>query len=72
MNFPVVYLRHLHLRANLVQYTLKIDGLWTLDRQTQRPVPDQLCKRAQTTADTECRSVVKGLLEAVVVEEDTR
>ena len=69
-NSLVIDPRLLRLCADLVQYTLKVDGLGTLDRQTQCPVPDQLCERAQTTADTEGRSVVESLLEAVVVEED--
>lgn len=58
--------------TDLVQNTLEVDGLRTLNRQTQCPVPDKLCKRTKTTADTESGGVVEGLLEAVVVEEDTR
>ena len=59
------------LCADLVQYALQVDRLGPLDGKTQCPVPNQLCERAQTTADTEGRCVVERLLEAEVVEENT-
>lgn len=49
----------------------KVDALRTLDGQAQRAVPDQLDQRAECAADTEGNRIVQGLLEAVVVEEDT-
>jgi hypothetical protein len=58
--------------ADLVKNTLEVNRLGALNRQTQRPVPDQLCKRAETTADTKGSRVVECLREAVVMEEDTR
>ncbi len=58
------------LGADLVQDTLEVDALGALDGQTQRSVPDELCERPKTTADTECGGVVECLLEAVVVEEN--
>ena len=61
----------LFLSSDLVEDTLKVDGLGTLNRQTQCPVPDELCERSKTTANTESGSVVKSLLETVMVEEDT-
>lgn len=57
---------------NLVQDALKVNALRALDGQTQCAIPDELCERSETTADTEGSSVVERLLEAVVVEEDTR
>lgn len=60
------------LCADLVQDTLEVDRLGALNGQTQCPVPDELCKWAKTTADTEGGSVVERLLEAVVVEEHAR
>ena len=60
------------LRANLVQDALQVDALGPLNRQTQRPVPDELRKRPKSTADTKRRSVVERLLESEVVEENTR
>jgi hypothetical protein len=62
----------MHLCANLVKNALKVDGLGTLNGQTQCPVPDELCERAKTTADTKGSCVVECLCEAIVVEEDTR
>lgn len=59
------------LRADLLQDTLKIDALGTFDRQTQCPIPDELCEGSETTADTEGGRIVERLLEAEVVEEDT-
>jgi hypothetical protein len=56
----------------LVEDALKVDGLGSLDGKTQSPVPDELCKRAEAAADTKGGSVVERLLEAVVVEQDTR
>lgn len=52
--------------------TQEVDGLGTLNGQTQSSAPDELGQRTQCTAHTECDSVVEGLLEAVVVEKDTR
>lgn len=55
----------------LSKKTQKVDGLGTLDRQSQSTAPDKLSQRTQSTAHTERYGVVQGLLEAVVVEEDT-
>lgn len=60
------------LSADLVQDTLEVDALGSLDGQTQCSVPDELCKWPKTTADAESGSVVECLLEAVVVEENAR
>lgn len=54
-----------------VQETLEVDTLWSLDRETKGTAPDKLGEWAKSTADTEGDGVVKRLLEAVVVEEDT-
>lgn len=62
---------YIQLCANLVQDALEVDRLWSLNRQAQRPIPDQLCQWAQPTADTEGSGVVQRFLETVVVEEDT-
>lgn len=55
----------------LGQETLQVDGLGALDGETEGAVPDELCEWAETTGHTEGGGVVEGLLEAVVVEEDT-
>ena len=60
------------LCAHLVQDALKVDALGSLNRQSQRPVPDELRKRPKSTADTERRRVVERLLESVMVEENSR
>jgi hypothetical protein len=60
------------LRADLLKDTLEVDALGALDGQTQCPVPDELCEGAEATADTESRSVIQRLVEAVVVEQHTR
>ena len=59
------------LTPDLLQDTSKIDAFRSLDWQTQRPIPNKLCQRTKTTANTECRSVVECLPETVVVEEHT-
>jgi hypothetical protein len=56
---------------NLLEDTLEVDALRSLDRQTQSSVPNQLGERAKTTRHTECGSVVQSLVEAVVVEQDS-
>ena len=60
------------LSTDLVQDTLEVDALGSLDRQTQCSIPDELCEWPKTTADTESGSVVECLLKAVVVEENAR
>lgn len=50
----------------------EVNALRTLDGQAEGTVPDELDERAQSTADTEGDGVVEGLLESVVVEENTR
>jgi hypothetical protein len=60
------------LFADLVKNTLEVNRLGALNRQAQRPVPDELCKRSKTTADTKGGRVVKCLGEAVVVEKNAR
>jgi hypothetical protein len=49
----------------------KVDALGTLNRHAKNAIPDQLGQGAKSTADTESDGVVKGLLEAKVMEEDT-
>jgi hypothetical protein len=60
------------LFADLVKNALEVNRLGALNRQTQRPVPDELCKWSKTTADTKGGRVVKCLGEAVVVEKNAR
>ena len=55
----------------LGQQTLQVDGLGALDWQTESAIPDELCEWTETTGHTEGGGVVEGLLEAIVVEEDT-
>jgi hypothetical protein len=57
-----------HLCADLIQDSLQVDALRSLDWQAKGTVPDELGEWAETTADTECGGVVKSLFEAVVVE----
>lgn len=52
--------------------TQEVDGLGALNGQSQCSAPDELGQRTQGTAHAECDSVVEGLLEAVMVEQDTR
>lgn len=56
---------------NLLEDTLQVDALGALNGQAESAVPDELCKGAKTTRDAEGGGVVKRLVEAVVVEEDT-
>lgn len=63
------FYRNLDLFSNETQ---KVDGLGTLNGQSQCSAPDELSQRAQCAAHTKCHSVVEGLLEAIVVEQDTR
>ncbi len=60
----------LALMPSHIQQPLQINTFRSLNRQTKRPIPDQLCEWAETTAHAEGDGVVKWLLEAVVVEED--
>lgn len=55
-----------------LQQALEVDALGALDGHAQGTVPDELDEGSEGTADTEGDGVVQGLLEAVVVEEDTR
>lgn len=50
----------------------EIDALGALNRQAERAVPDELHQGPKSTADTKGNCIVKRLLEAVVIEEDTR
>jgi hypothetical protein len=50
----------------------QVDGLGSLNRQPESSAPDELSQRTQGTADTKGDRVVERLLEAVVVEENTR
>lgn len=59
------------LSTDFVQDSLEVDALGALNRQAKGTIPDQLSKRTKATADTKGCGVVKCLLEAVVVEEDT-
>lgn len=56
---------------SLLQETLEVDALGALNGETQGAVPDELGEGTQTTRDTKGGGVVQGLVEAVVVEEDT-
>lgn len=56
--------------ASLVKYPLEVDALRSLNRQTERPVPDQLSQWTQTARHAEGSRVIECLLEAVVVEQD--
>jgi hypothetical protein len=49
----------------------EVNALGALNGHAQGTIPDQLGKGTKGTADTEGNSVVKRLLEAVVVEQDT-
>jgi hypothetical protein len=48
----------------------KVDALGTFNGHAESAIPDQLDKRTKGTTNTEGNGVVKGLLEAVVVEEN--
>jgi hypothetical protein len=60
------------LTLNLLENALEVDALGSLNRKTKSTVPNQLGKRTETTRHTECGSVVKSLVEAVVVEQNSR
>jgi len=60
---------HVHLCLGSFEQPFQIDTLGPLDWQTECTIPDQLRKRAQSSADAEDRRVIKCLLEAIVVEE---
>ena len=63
--------RLLHLRTlGQSQQTLQIHTLGPLNRQAQRPIPDQLRQRPQPARDAKRGGVVERLVEAVVMEED--
>ena len=71
LNQTTYALPELKLRAlRQLQQALQIDTLRPLNRQPQRPIPDQLSQRAQPPRDAKRSGVVEGLVEAVVVEED--
>lgn len=54
-----------------LEQALEVNALGALNGGTEGAVPHKLGKGSQGTADTESDGVVQGLLEAVVVEEDT-
>lgn len=54
-----------------LEQTQEVDALGALNGHAQSTIPDQLGKGTESTADTEGDSVVEGLLEAIVVEENT-
>lgn len=63
------FAQHQHLgRLGSLEQTLQVNRLWPLDGQAKRTVPDELCKRAETSTDTKDGGVVQRLLEAVMVE----
>ena len=49
----------------------EVDALGALNGHAKNAIPNQLGQRAKSTADTEGDGVVKRLLEAKVMEEDT-
>lgn len=57
---------------SLLEETLEVHALGALNREAESTVPDELGKGTQTTGDTKGGSVVESLVEAVVVEENTR
>lgn len=57
---------------SFLQETQEVNALGTLDGHAQGTVPDELDQGSESAADTKGDGVVQGLLEAVVVEEDTR
>ena len=56
----------------LFQQTQQVDTLGPFDRKTQSPIPNELYKRTEGTADAKGDGVVQGLLEAIVVKKDAR
>ena len=50
------------------QQPLQVHTLWSLDRQTQRTIPYQLCKRSKTSRDAKRGSIIQCLMKAVMVE----
>lgn len=59
------------MKRLFLQQTQEVDALGALDGHTHGTVPDELDQRSEGTADTESDGVVEGLLEAVMMEEDT-
>lgn len=55
-----------------LQKAQEVDALGALNGHTQGTVPNKLDKRSKSTAHTKGHGVVQGLLETVVVEENTR
>jgi hypothetical protein len=58
-------------KSLFLKQTQQVDALGALDRHAHGTIPDELDQGSEGTADTESDGVVQGLLEAVVVEEDT-
>lgn len=56
----------------LLEETSQVDALGALNGEAESTVPDELGQGTQTARDTKGGSVVQGLVEAVVVEQDTR
>lgn len=54
-----------------LQETEEVDALGALNRHAQGAVPDELDQRSEGATDTEGDGIVQGLLEAIVVKEDT-
>lgn len=54
------------------EQTEEVDGLGSLNGQSESSAPDKLSQRTKGAADTKGDGVVERLLEAVVVEENTR
>ena len=52
-----------------LQQSLQVNTLRPLDRQSQRPIPDQLRQRPQPARDAKGGGVVERFVKAVVVEE---
>lgn len=52
--------------------SLQIHTLRSLNWQTQRSVPDELCKGPKASTDTESDRVVEWLLESIMMEQDSR
>lgn len=61
-----------HSLLSSFEQPLEVDALRPLDRKTKSSIPDQLCKRAQTSADSEYSRVVQSLFEAVMMEQNSR
>lgn len=60
------------MKRLFLQQTQEVDALRALNGHAHGTIPDELDQGSEGTADTESDGVVQGLLEAVVVEEDTR